>query len=546
MNNDLLQRESKKALAVIMTTGAVDFTNRMLTDREWTVGLLERDLNFIRERCAYYEGEIIQATEVGLVANFHDAVKAVKCALNIQKTLTRALTTMQPRDVLGHAIGLHLGNLVINGIEISGVAVTIASQLQLEANWGTIHISQSIYDQVNQTLDLEQNYTTNCVGEKYLQKIYQVLPKGFTSSIPVINSVNLIDIDAIEIIHESSGEYIEPSRLLFDTVVSELEISQNIIDIKQLLLYICLDKWESDRSKLEKLNLKGLIQELLELTGTHSALVSLIAETTQTLEREYAPIGEIIVNEISKLYSDYQSEPQNIYDEVTQSLEDINKDPTRIKRLLFYLCQQDLSHLDSQSLTLSVAIRELQNLYPSLEALRSRMKQALTIIKKPEYIAIMDVVIDELSAIYPGRSPSIPTVDSIIATPDSHQVNDKLADYLAEKSENLIDEEIANLDLFDLRLEIIKYLSPLRVKILIFSALNNVSESTNDSITAIRTYELDDLLRDLFYAYKSPEKLEMQLKNTARLFKDIDEYEQAATVIMSAVMTIYKKLGIGN
>jgi class 3 adenylate cyclase len=546
MNNDLLQRESKKALAVIMTTGVVDITNRMLTDRQWTMSLLERDLNFIREQCAYYEGEIIQATEVGLVANFHDAVKAIECALDIQKTLTRAAATMQPRDILGHAIGLHLGDLVINGIEISGAAVTIASQLQLEANWGTIHISQSIYDRVKPTLDLEQNYTTNYVGEKYLQKIYQVLPKGFTSSIPVINSLNLIDIDAIEIIPKSSGEFIEPSRLLFDTVVSELEISQNIIDIKQLLLYICLDKWESDRSKLEKSNLKGLIQELLELTGTHSVLVSLITETTQTLERKYAPIGKIIVNEISKLYSDYQSEPQNIYDEITQSLEEINKDPTRIKRLLFYLCQQDLSQLDPQSLTLSVAIRELQNLYPSLEALRSRMKQALAVIKKPEYIAIMDVVIDELSAIYPGRSHSIPTVDSIISTPDSHQVNDKLAANLAEKSEKLIDEEIANLNLFDLRLEIIKYMSPLRVKILIFSALNNVSESTNDIITAIRTYELDDLLRDLFYAYKSPEKLEMQLQNRARLFKDIEEYEEAARVIMSAVMTIYKKLGIGN
>ena len=49
MNNDLLQRESKKALAVIMTTGAVDVANRMLTDRQWTAGLLERDLNFIKE-----------------------------------------------------------------------------------------------------------------------------------------------------------------------------------------------------------------------------------------------------------------------------------------------------------------------------------------------------------------------------------------------------------------------------------------------------------------------------------------------------------------
>jgi adenylate cyclase len=243
---------------------------------------------------------------------------------------------------------------------------------------------------------------------------------------------------------------------------------------------------------------------------------------------------------------------------VIQSLQDESKDITRIKRLLFYLCKYDLG-LDTNDLTLKIAIQELQNLYPSLEALRIRMKQALTLINKPEYTAIMDVTIDELSAIYPVRSPHV-TQSQVVTyidtptpnTPDynftlpveplTDQINQSLPS--KERSEKSIDKQIAELDLFDLRLEIIKYLSPLRVKILIFSALNNVAESTNESISAIRTYELDDLLRDLFYAYKSPEKLETQLKITAKQFKDIDEYEQAATVIMSALMTVYKKLDL--
>jgi adenylate cyclase len=560
MNNEVLPRESKN-VAVIMTSGAVDLDRRMLSDRQWTVSLIERDLTFMQEQCTYYNAQILKSTEVGLVANFNDPAAAVKCALDIQKTLTRAAATMQPRDVLAHTIGIHLGDLVISGAEISGSSIAISHQLQLDANWGTIHISENIFDRANSALDLTTNYTTNYLGERYLQKIYQVIPKGFSSSIPVINPLD-IDIDTIEIIDESGTEYVEPSMHIFDAVVNGLETNENIIEIKQLLLYICLNKWESDRSKLEKLNLKGLIQELLELTGTNHKLKSLIVETTQTVDGDYGLIGEIIINEISKLSP--KSEPQDVYEEVVQSLEDINKDPIRIKKFLFYLCRYDLSNLDTKGLSLNQAIRELQNLYPTLEVLRNRMKQALTVINKPEYAAIMEVLIDELSAIYPMRSlnynqntflESLPALLSnqlsnqlspnlVAATVEPNQLEANSPKTVNGKSDKSIDAEIANLDLFDLRLNIIKYLSPLRVKILIFSTLNNVAESTNDSISAIRTYELDDLLRDLFYAYKSPEKLETQIVNTAKQFKDVDEYQQAANVIMSAVKPIYRILGI--
>jgi len=556
MNNQMLAQESKNALAVIMISGAVDLEQRMLTDNQWTVSLLERDLNFIKEQCAFYNGQVLESTQIGLTAEFKDVVGAVKCALDTQKTLTRAAATMQPRDVLGHSIGMHFGHVNTTETKVSGVAITIANQLQLDANWGTIHISESIYNQVDSELDLAKNYAANFIGERYLQKIYQVIPKGFTTSIPDIN-INL-DIDSIDInqtMHEFNSEYLEPSKLLFDRIVNDLEVNPNIIEIKQLLLYICLNKWESDRLKLEKLNLRGLIQELLELAATPIQLKSLITKITETVEGEYTPIAATINNEISKLYIPNQAEPQDIYDEVIQSLQDESKDITRIKRLLFYLCKYDLGHLDINNLTLRIAIQELQNLYPSLETLRIRMKQALALINQPEYTAIMDVVIDELSAIYPVRSPNFSP--SQIVAPTDIQEATASHDFLPveplsnivdqnipnkDRSEEFIDQQIAELELFDLRLEIIKYLSPLRVKILIFSTLNNVAESTNESILAIRTYELDDMLRDLFYAYKNPEKLETQLKITAKQFKDIDEYQQAATVIMSALMSIYKKL----
>ncbi|AFY72396.1 hypothetical protein Syn7502_00229 [Synechococcus sp. PCC 7502] len=571
MNNQVLPRQSHNALAVIMISGAVDLEPRLQTDRQWTVSLMERDLNFMKEQCAYYEGQVLQSTELGVIANFSNAVEALKCALSIQKTLITAASTMQSRDVLGHSIGIHQGDLVADGGKVGGNGITIANQIQLDANWGTIHISESIYHQVNKVMELIINY----VGERYLQKIYQVIPKGFTSSLPVITPSYAIDIDSIPINDEFSNKFIEPDWYLFDQVVNSLESNHNILEIKRLLLYICLNKWESDQLKLEKLNLKGLVQELIEPLATLAQLKSLIAlitDVTQTVDSEYGVIGKTIIQAINKLYARYQSEPQDIYDEVIQSWEDVDKDTTRIKRLIFYLCRCDLPSFSTEELTLKAAIQKLQGLYPSLETLRPRMKQAIAVIRKPEYSDIVDVVIDDLSAIFPARSLSLsptltPTTATVSTNADyadftpliepvhaiSFNLNQNLdqADKSAiskteNKTEQSIDAEIADLELFDLRLEIIKYLSPLRAKILIFSALNNeVAESTNESVSAIRTYELDDLLRDLFYAFKSSETLEIQLKNTARQFRDVDEYEQAVSVIMNAMLTVYKKLGIG-
>ncbi len=547
--NPILHRESVSTLSVIMITGVVGLQSRLVSDRDWTLGLLERDNNFFAEQCSYFGGQVIKETDGRMIATFKTAKDSVQCALDSQKTLTRAAVSMQPRDILNHAIGIHYGELVISASEITGSGVVIANRLQLGANWGTIHISEAIYEQVKNILEQPISY----VGERYLLRVYQILPKGFSSSIPQLHPQSYVDLENTEIPNDLINSDPEAARHIFDQVTEKLNQQDNVNEIKQIILFICLQKWEVELQKLQKINLKGLLQELIELTGTISELNALFQDTLSDLDPHYLGVGALILSTIDCLYPDYQPLPQNIYEEVAQSLTDPNKDILRIKKLVFHVCRYDLP--DQYIASFSEAIQAVQQLYPNLETLRNRLK--LAIANKPEYNEVVDMVVDELSAIYPTRSVAGATsTESILAVSNTADhganllipfidSNDGVADD-NKIDQRSINQKIADLDLFDLRLEIIKYLSPLRAKILIFSTLNNVAESTNESISAIRTFELDDLLRDLFYAYRSPKQLEIELKNTAKQFKDVDEYEQAATVIMNAVRSIYNQLGIAT
>jgi len=622
MNNAAITKLTGQVnLTAIMVTGGVDLAARMASDRLWTLDLMERDRNFMQEQCQYFQGQVLAYTSDGLLAYFSSAMDAVSCALEIQSTFIRAAANMQPRDVLSYTIGIHWGEISVTEQNISGSGIAIATSLKSEVQPSTIGISQSIYDYVRTGLPIAISYLgqkpqdlANNIYESI--QVYQITPEGIIFTPPVVTPVvstlpsyaiyqppsqsiqSAINLDSVDITDfnefgggEFDGEFNEPAKELFDEIVLELENSDDLIKVKQLLFYACIHKWESDRTKLERVNLKGLIQELIELTLTFKQLKSLMAELIQTIDSEYAAIAAVIITEVGKLYADYQADDQetDMYDEIVQSLEDLNKDVIRIKRLIFYICRQALPPERSQTLTFKTAIQTLPDLYPTLESLRLRLKELTN--SQPEYGTVVDIIVDDLSGIYPTRSalavPPRPSLPTIIERPNERPTEPQyltriptnlapvappaqapeiasgiaplMAKYQPDTAESQLslpeipqlsagDRQalIAKLELFDLRLEIMKYVNPLRAKILIFSVLNDNTQSTNENFAVLRTQELDDLLRDLLTVYKTYPDLEVKLKASAKRLHESSEYIQATSAIVKAIKPIYEQLGNAN
>ena len=74
---------------------------------------------------------------------------------------------MKVEKELALRIGIHLGDVVIEGDEVYGDGVNVASRLEPIAEPGGICISRPVYDQVESKLNLEYGY----LGEQQVKNI---------------------------------------------------------------------------------------------------------------------------------------------------------------------------------------------------------------------------------------------------------------------------------------------------------------------------------------------------------------------------------------
>lgn len=142
-------------LAGIMFSDVVNSTALSVANQKLTLELVNRDFNIIRGICAKYQGKVLKEMGDGLLICFPEsAVKAVACALEIQRNFAEAATTLPPSHVLQHRIGIHLGEIFSLNNDIRGAGVNLAARLEGKAEPGGICISETIYQVVKTHLSL--------------------------------------------------------------------------------------------------------------------------------------------------------------------------------------------------------------------------------------------------------------------------------------------------------------------------------------------------------------------------------------------------------
>jgi class 3 adenylate cyclase len=165
-------RTAQRSLAAIVFTDAVSFSARVQRDEVGTLALLDRDFAIMRQLCAEHEGEVLKTTGDGLLLTFVSAVRAVACALAMQRRLAEAGKEEPAGEPLQHRIGIHLGDVLVNENDVMGDGVNIAARLQAEAAPGGICISQTVYDVVKNKIELQ----VVCLGPRDLKNISQSIP----------------------------------------------------------------------------------------------------------------------------------------------------------------------------------------------------------------------------------------------------------------------------------------------------------------------------------------------------------------------------------
>lgn len=139
----------KRKLTAILAADAANFSARMQADEVGTVQALRRSRDIFESRITMRGGRIANTAGDGLIADFQSVVEAVSAAVSIQRELESG------EGLLPFRIGLHLGDVIIDGDDILGDGVNLAARLQDMAREGGILATQQVIDQAKGRLDAE-------------------------------------------------------------------------------------------------------------------------------------------------------------------------------------------------------------------------------------------------------------------------------------------------------------------------------------------------------------------------------------------------------
>ena len=102
---------------------------------------------------ARYDGRIVKVMGDGLLVEFSSAVDAVQSALDLQTAMAKRNDDVPATNRMMFRVGVHLGDVIVEGDDIYGDGVNIAARLEGLSQPGSICISADVYRQVRGKID---------------------------------------------------------------------------------------------------------------------------------------------------------------------------------------------------------------------------------------------------------------------------------------------------------------------------------------------------------------------------------------------------------
>jgi adenylate cyclase len=143
-----VQREQRK-LAAIVAADVVGYSRLMGRDESGTLARLkEHRREGLEPALARNGGRLVKLTGDGALAEFGSAVDALRAAIEFQQAVADANARRAEAEKILFRLGLHLGDLIVEGDDLYGDGVNIAARLEGEAQAGGIVISGAVHEAV--------------------------------------------------------------------------------------------------------------------------------------------------------------------------------------------------------------------------------------------------------------------------------------------------------------------------------------------------------------------------------------------------------------
>jgi class 3 adenylate cyclase len=178
--------QSRK-LTAILAADIAGYSALMGRNEARTVADLKGHQVVVLPMVAEFEGRIIDTAGDGIFAEFASVVKAVECALAIQKTMAERNAAVEPERRMHFRIGINFGDVIADESRIFGDGVNVAARIEKMADPGGICVSARVQEEAAGRLnirfeDLGEHQLRNIRRPQRLFRVLTGLPTATTAN----------------------------------------------------------------------------------------------------------------------------------------------------------------------------------------------------------------------------------------------------------------------------------------------------------------------------------------------------------------------------
>jgi len=157
----------ERKLAAIFAADVEGYSRLMGRDEVGTLRTLTAYRVIVDRLIAAHRGRIFNTAGDSLVADFASAVDAVQCAVEVQDAIAKENADRPAGEQMRFRIGLHVGDIIVQGDNLFGDGINIAARLEALAEAGGICVSGTVRDQIGTKLP----YVFDDIGEQSVKNI---------------------------------------------------------------------------------------------------------------------------------------------------------------------------------------------------------------------------------------------------------------------------------------------------------------------------------------------------------------------------------------
>jgi len=142
-----------RRLAAILSADVAGYSRLMAEDEEATVRTVTAYRETVELLVAQHRGRLVDFTGDNFLAEFPSALDAVRGVLELQRVLAARNAELPPERRMQFRMGIHLGEVRVEGERLFGTGVNVAARLEGLAEPGGVCISAAVYAQLQGKLE---------------------------------------------------------------------------------------------------------------------------------------------------------------------------------------------------------------------------------------------------------------------------------------------------------------------------------------------------------------------------------------------------------